>query len=289
VLEPGKVMQANRGVLLVDELGKLPRGTQNVLLQAFQESTVSPSKSRETFPASFLAVTTSNLEDMDNINDPLTGRLTSIYVGFNEDHDKNRGIVDLNFRPRVFAPELLREAAVRTTERWRRTAGDAPDLAEVGSNRTMIDVLRRAESHALLRGARAVTLDDFRAGAREAMTGRVRGRSGEGWLANRDAVDGFLDKHAKALVAEAATWYWCLFFTGTLADDKSEADRVVRETRDVVKDPRRLAEALASGSYPKFAKWLAFVEGREGKAPEDERAARVALVWNVLEESGAFA
>ena len=67
VLEPGKVMQANRGVLLIDEIGKLPRGTQNVLLQALQESIVTPAKSRETFPASFLAVTTSNLEDLDNI------------------------------------------------------------------------------------------------------------------------------------------------------------------------------------------------------------------------------
>ncbi|HEX9816079.1 MAG TPA: sigma 54-interacting transcriptional regulator, partial [Candidatus Thermoplasmatota archaeon] len=41
VMEPGKVIQAHRGILLVDEVGKLPRGTQNVLLQALQEGTVS--------------------------------------------------------------------------------------------------------------------------------------------------------------------------------------------------------------------------------------------------------
>ena len=52
VLEPGKLLQANRGFLLVDEIGKLPLGTQNVLLQALQEGTVTPSKSRETFPRS---------------------------------------------------------------------------------------------------------------------------------------------------------------------------------------------------------------------------------------------
>ena len=56
VLEPGKLLQANRGFLLVDEIGKLPLGTQNVLLQALQEGTVTPSKSRESFPGSFVAV-----------------------------------------------------------------------------------------------------------------------------------------------------------------------------------------------------------------------------------------
>ena len=65
ILEPGKLLQANRGLLLVDEVGKLPLGTQNVLLQALQEGIVTPAKSRETFPASFVAVTTSNLKDLD--------------------------------------------------------------------------------------------------------------------------------------------------------------------------------------------------------------------------------
>ena len=90
VLEPGKLLQANRGFLLVDEIGKLPLGTQNVLLQALQEGVVTPSKSRESFPGSFVAVGTSNLSDLDNINDPLSDRLTSLYVGYNEHHADNR-------------------------------------------------------------------------------------------------------------------------------------------------------------------------------------------------------
>ncbi len=90
VLEPGKLLQANRGFLLVDEIGKLPLGTQNVLLQSLQEGTVTPSKSRETFPGLFVAVATSNLADLDNINDPLSDRLTSLHVGFNERHADNR-------------------------------------------------------------------------------------------------------------------------------------------------------------------------------------------------------
>ena len=92
VIEPGKLLQANRGLLIIDEIGKLPLGTQNVLLQALQERIVTPAKSRDTYPASFIAVATSNLDDLDNINEPLNDRLANIYVGFNKKHSNNRAI-----------------------------------------------------------------------------------------------------------------------------------------------------------------------------------------------------
>ncbi len=294
VLEPGKLMQANRGLLMVDEVGKLPRGTQNVLLQAFQESIVTPSKSRETFPASFVGVTTSNLDDLDLINEPLTGRLTSVFVGFNSDHAKNRAIVDRALAAAAAGPHVggpYREAAVLITERWRRTSEGLPELAEVGSNRTMIDILRRAEALAALRGAAAVTREDFDRAAREAMHGRVRGRSGDAYFQNRDAVDAFLGKQGREAIAEAAESYWCAFFAEMLKSDKAEGERVVREARDVLREPARLAGVLAGDSarYPKFARWVEYVESREGKGRDAARRAAVqAAVWNALEDAKAF-
>ena len=179
VLEPGKVMQAHRGVLLVDEIGKLPRGTQNVLLQALQESIVTPAKTRETFPAAFVAVATSNLDDLDAITEPLVGRLSGVYMGFSTDRARNRRIVDLGLGAArgAYVSPALREVTVALMTRWRKTTADVSDLSEVGSNRTMIDLVRRAESHATLAGRHAATLDDLRHGARDAMLGRVRARS----------------------------------------------------------------------------------------------------------------
>jgi Mg-chelatase subunit ChlI len=95
ILEPGKLLQANRGLLMIDEVGKLPIGTQNVLLQALQEGIVSPAKSRQTFPAKFIGITTSNIQDLDNINEPLNDRLSNIYVGFASNHEANRTIIEL--------------------------------------------------------------------------------------------------------------------------------------------------------------------------------------------------
>ncbi len=121
VLEPGKLLQANRGFLLVDEIGKLPLGTQNVLLQSLQEGTVTPSKSRETFPGLFVAVATSNLADLDNINDPLSDRLTSLHIGFNDRHADNRRIVEVGRAadPEIYVPEILVDAGIRVIEAWR--------------------------------------------------------------------------------------------------------------------------------------------------------------------------
>lgn len=291
VLEPGKLMQANRGLILIDEVGKLPRGTQNVLLQALQESIVTPSKSRETFPAAFVAVATSNLEDMDAIEDPLIGRFTSVYVPFNQDHEKNRRIVDLGLRDaRVPSTGIPREAAVLLIERWRQLTGDAPEMTEVGSNRTMIDVMRRAEAHALLAAHAVIEGDDFLAGAEEALLGRVRGRSGEGYLENREAVETFLAKQSPKALADAAEAYWCEFFVGALASDKSEGDRVARELREAADDPKKVKEALAGTSglakLRRFAEW---VDAVEGKGVGDEiRRARLQSVLQTFTRQGTF-
>lgn len=283
VLEPGKLMQANRGLLIIDEVGKLPRGTQNVLLQALQESIVTPSKSRETFPASFVCVATSNLEDMDAIEAPLMGRFTSVYIPFNQDHDKNRAIVDLALRDaRLPAPRLLREATVLLVERWRKSVGDNQDLAEVGSNRTMNDVLRRSEAHALLRGAPLPDAQDYRRGAHDALVGRVRGRSTEGYHEARDAVEAYLAKQLPRSIADAAVNYWCLYFVGALAEDRSEGERTARELHEVAKDPTKLA-GLARAK--RFSEWM---DAAEGKASDEVRAARLAMVLKLFDETNTF-
>lgn len=291
VLEPGKLMQANRGILLVDEIGKLPRGTQNVLLQALQESTVSPAKSRDTFPASFVAVSTSNVDDLDNINEPLTGRLVTVVVGFNEDHEKNLAIVTQGVRAAgvaVVMPEALRDASATLAERWRGTSEGVPDLAEAGSNRTMVDMVLRGVSYALLRGSAVLERADFDAGAREALKGRVRGRGGESFRENLAAVDAFLARHAQEAHKEAARRYWCAFFTGVLNDDKSEGIRIVREARDVVKDPKKVEASLLNGQFPKFRKFADHVLAREGPVPEGARARLVASVFQYLDGAKVF-
>jgi hypothetical protein len=175
-------------------------------------------------------------------------------------------------------------------ERWRKVSGDSPELGEVGSNRTMIDVLRRSEAHALLRRASLVEGEDFLRGATEALVGRVRGRSAEGYLENREAVEAFLAKQAPLALADAAESYWCEFFVGALKEDRSEGDRTARELREAGADRQKVAAALAGTSgYAKlrrFAEHVAAVE--EPGASEDAKRDRLLMVLRTFEQTGVF-
>jgi Cdc6-like AAA superfamily ATPase len=277
VLEPGKLLQANRGLLMVDEIGKLPRGTQNVLLQALQEHIVSPAKSRETFPASFIAICTSNLDDLDNINEPLNDRLSNIHVDFNSVHWKNRKIIDLalsNSSNEVFLPEIFLEGSVFVIEAWRRASEGVFELSEVGSNRTMIDIMTRSEAYTNLQERKMVSLKDFEKGALLAMLGRIRARGGDSFAQNKDRINGFVTKNLQKELRKAGRMYWCGFYKDVLNEDKPEGKRVLAECQKVLKNPQLAKGALRQDSahkkYRKFGKYVVDREKYTGELNNDE-------------------
>jgi Mg-chelatase subunit ChlI len=292
VFEPGKLLQANRGFLLVDEIGKLPLGTQNVLLQALQEGTVTPSKSRETFPAWFVAVSTSNLSDLDNINDPLSDRLTSLHIGYNARHADNRHIVELAREDGStgYVPEILLDAGVRVIEAWRlRMSEDNPDIGEVGSNRTLIDVAQRTSAIASLTGHQPPTNEDLKAGLVHAMRGRIRARSGDSFRQNERRVGEFIDQYLASSLKRSAGVYWCRYYRESLKENKNDAEALVGEGRRLKDDAEvRTQSASDATLFPRFRGFAAYVAKREnpgdGIAPVDAAVS----VFRLLEEYSMF-
>lgn len=266
VLEPGKLLQANRGILMIDEVGKLPRGTQNVLLQALQENQVTPSKSRETFPAHFVAVATSNLQDLNNITEPLNDRLTNLFFDFNRDHAKNLEIVRRGIDRRVWAPRPFQHGAARLVEDWRESDQGMTDLAEVGSNRSMVDILKRAEAHALMGGRELIDIGDFERGARDALRSRIRARGGDSLAEARRVVEGFVEEAAPDAIEWGAKTAWCEFYEERLNADKRRAHEVAVELRQ-------------GKTVDEWEDWVAEVEG-DGADPE--------AVFEILDEADAF-
>jgi len=292
VFEPGKLLQANRGFLLVDEIGKLPLGTQNVLLQALQEGTVTPSKSRESFPGLFVAVCTSNLSDLDNINDPLSDRLTSLHVGYNDRHSDNRRIVALGRSddPTQFVPEILTDAGVRVIEAWRlRMSEDNPDIGEVGSNRTLLDVAARTAAIGELAGHAIPTSGDLKAGLLHAMRGRIRARSGDSFRQNEKRVTEFIDQYLDPSLKRSAGVYWCRFYRGILKENSGDAQALVGEGRRL-KDDAELRTKAADDTtiFPQFRTFSRFVSERE-TPPASLSGTDVAVnVFRLLEEHSLF-
>jgi MoxR-like ATPase len=292
VLEPGKLLQANRGLLLVDEIGKLPLGTQNVLLQALQEGTVTPSKSRESFPGAFVAVGTSNLSDLDNINDPLSDRLTSLHVTYNPLHAANRRIVQLAAPTDLasFVPEILVDAGVRVIETWRQKASDDnPDIGEVGSNRTLIDVAARTGATAVLHDHPVATVDDVKGGLLHAMRGRIRARSGDSFDQNERRVREFVEQHLEPALKRSSGVYWCRFYRSVLKENKAEGEAVVSEGRRLKDDPGLLDSLAAPGAeFPRFRAFTAYV-GERGRRPAGLRPADAAVgTFALLERYSMF-
>jgi len=292
VFEPGKLLQANRGFLLVDEIGKLPLGTQNVLLQALQEGTVTPSKSRESFPGLFVAVCTSNLSDLDNINDPLSDRLTSLHIGYNDRHADNRRIVALGRSedPSEYVPEVLTDAGVRVIEAWRlRMSEDNPDIGEVGSNRTLLDVAARTAAISVLAGHAVPASADLKAGLLHAMRGRIRARSGDSFRQNEKRVGDFIDQYFEPSMKRSAGVYWCRFYRGVLHENDADAQALIGEGRRLKDDATLRAQAATDTTvFPKFRTFVQYVSDRERPIPSLPPMDVAANIFRILEEYSLF-
>ncbi|MEA3558771.1 MAG: ATP-binding protein [Candidatus Thermoplasmatota archaeon] len=281
ILEPGKLLQANRGLLLVDEVGKLPLGTQNVLLQALQEGIVTPAKSRVTFPAGFVAITTSNLKDLDAINEPLNDRLSNIYVDYIQDHLKNRSIIDVSFKRSnlgVHFPEIYLQAGVFVVEAWRDLSVDIPELSEIGSNRTILDTVSRSIAFAQLSEEKVISYKSFSKGVRDALYGRIRARGGDSFQRNEEILREFLEGNLELAVERGFRMYWCTFFKRELLSSVSRAEKLARST--------------SPGTIPKggdgdlLRQFVLKNESIKGTASDEEVLSAVAGIMNTMKDFG---
>ena len=169
VFRPGKIGQSSRGLLFVDEIGKLPETAQNALIQASQESIVTPAKSRETFPVDFLLVATTNPLDEEHICGAVRDRMVSIEIplaGLEDELRIVRREVE-KCRPQVYIPRVFLKLAVEVVRAMRRD-----DRLEAGP-RTSITAGLAARSSALLEGRCVASLCNVKEGIYTAVLGKA--------------------------------------------------------------------------------------------------------------------
>ena len=169
VFEPGKIGQSSRGLLFVDEIGKLPETAQHALIQAAQESIVTPAKSRETFPVDFLLVATTNPLDEEYICGAVRDRLISLKIPMVGLEDEIR-IVQKEIEklePRVYVPKVFLKLAVEVVRALR---GD--ERLEIGP-RTSINAGLVGRSSALLEGLSVAGFCNVKEGIYTAILGKA--------------------------------------------------------------------------------------------------------------------
>ena len=169
VFEPGKIGQASRGLLFVDEIGKLSESAQHALIQAAQENCVTPTKSRETFPVDFLLVATTNYADEEYICGAVRDRLVSLKIPLVGIEDEIRIVhKEINrVEPKVYIPHLFIKLAIEVIRSLR---GD--ERLELGP-RTSINAGLIGRSSALLEGRSLANYCDIKEGIYTAVLGKA--------------------------------------------------------------------------------------------------------------------
>jgi len=172
VFQPGKIGQASGGVLFVDEIGKLCESGQYALIQASEEGSVTPSKSRETFPIDEIIITTTNPVDEDNIIGAVFDRLVSIKVPVVSYDDEIR-ILEKSLRNKEYldapyVPLLFKNTIVKTV----RDIRERKEELEIGP-RTSINAGLVARESAFYDSRPVTNFCDMKEGVYTAVLGKA--------------------------------------------------------------------------------------------------------------------
>ena len=170
--KPGKIIRANRKVLFVDEINRLPERIQNTLLQMLQERVMTIGGLEVEFGIDTVFITTMNPEEhagVYRISEALRDRLEKVRISYPTSEEELQ-ILDL-YGKRLGAdvPEDLERKMVDMTQRTRMDK----TVSQPASVRATLAMYEIAQSYALLRGEPKTTVDDLREAAEVALQGRV--------------------------------------------------------------------------------------------------------------------
>jgi Mg-chelatase subunit ChlI len=169
---PGKIFQANGGVLFFDEINRCSEKLQNALLQALEEKKVTIGSYKLDFDANFIFIGTMNPEDTSTepLSDVFLDRFDMIYVGYPETLEIEETIVKKAGKKILEFPDLLLEGCLR----FIRGLREDDNVEKKPSVRASLGLYERAQSHALIEGKKEVTHEDIQAVMISVLSHRIR-------------------------------------------------------------------------------------------------------------------
>ncbi len=169
---PGKIFQANGGVLFFDEVNRSSEKLQNALLQALEEKKVTIGSYKIDFDADFVFIGTMNPEDTSTepLSDVFLDRFDFIYMGYPETLEKERKIVYQSGKTIVPFPEPLLDSCLK----FIRNLREDENIEKKPSVRASIGLYERAQAHALLNGEEHVTIKDVNEVIISVLSHRIR-------------------------------------------------------------------------------------------------------------------
>ncbi|MBC8501346.1 MAG: MoxR family ATPase [DPANN group archaeon] len=169
---PGKIFQANKGVLFFDEINRCSEKLQNSLLQALEEKKVTIGSYKVDFEADFVFIGTMNPEDTSTepLSDVFLDRFDFIYMHYPETLDIEKKIVFKSGKKVIDFPEKLLEGCLK----FIRNLREDENIEKKPSVRASIGLYERAQTHALLSGKKTVSIHDVQAVLISVLSHRIR-------------------------------------------------------------------------------------------------------------------
>ncbi|MBI2549088.1 ATP-binding protein [Candidatus Woesearchaeota archaeon] len=175
---PGKIFQANNGILFFDEVNRCPEKLQNALLQVLEEKKVTIGSYQVDFPTEFIFIGTMNPEDTstEKLSDVFIDRFDLMYMTYPEKLATETTIVKQKAKVLthqgkaiVFPPELL--SFMLSFVRYLR---DHAHVEKKPSVRASLSLYERAQAYALLHERKVVTKEDIEASLLSVLSHRIR-------------------------------------------------------------------------------------------------------------------
>ncbi|USN45270.1 MAG: ATP-binding protein [Candidatus Woesearchaeota archaeon] len=195
---PGKIFQANKGILFFDEINRANEKLQNALLQALEERKVTIGSYAVDFPADFILIGTMNPQDAST--EPLSSvfldRFDLVYMSYPASAAEEQKIVASRGQELVTFPTTLLSQVIAFIHTLRKH----PDVEQAPSVRATLGLYERAQSNAYLANRTTTTFADVREALLSVVAHRIVLKPSKKFLQSaeafiREQFDSFASEH----------------------------------------------------------------------------------------------
>ncbi len=170
---PGRIQRANRKILFIDELNRIPERTQNTLIQVLEERTTTIAGFDITIPVDTIVIATQNPEEfagVDRISETLGDRFERVQIGY---PNPEQEVAILKRYARQYKGVKFNEGLLPEVVKISQFTRSTEDISRPASVRATIATFEQSQAIAQLKGRNAVERDDIKKAAMISLQGRA--------------------------------------------------------------------------------------------------------------------
>ncbi len=170
---PGRIQRANRKILFIDELNRIPERTQNTLIQVLEEKTTTIAGFEINIPVDTVVIATQNPSEfagVDRISETLGDRFERIEIGY---PDMEQEIAILKRYARHYKGVNFDDALIPDVVKISQTTRATDEISRPASVRATIATFEQSQAIAQLKGRDSVNREDVEKAAFISLEGRT--------------------------------------------------------------------------------------------------------------------